>query len=225
MTSFMNSSSEAEVNSDGLMTTVQPAASAGASFQVASISGEFHGVMNAHTPTGSLQDVGEVVRPIDRHHGALDFVGQPAVVVEPLRHVLGLRHHLRDELAVVAHLDLAEVLGVLLDELGDAAHDLAARGRRHLRPGTGLERARGRFDGPVHIGLVAFGDQCPRLARIGVEGLECLAGGGIDPLAVDVGLVGFERGRAGLAFPVPPGGWVLSGCARLVPGRPAFKRL
>ena len=49
----MNSSSEAEVNSEGLMTMVQPAASAGAIFHVASISGEFHGVMNAHTPTGS----------------------------------------------------------------------------------------------------------------------------------------------------------------------------
>ena len=49
----MNSSSEAEVNSEGLMTMVQPAASAGAIFHVASISGEFQGVMNAHTPTGS----------------------------------------------------------------------------------------------------------------------------------------------------------------------------
>ena len=51
----MNSSSEADVNSDGLMTTVQPAASAGASFQATSISGEFHGVMKAQTPTGSLR--------------------------------------------------------------------------------------------------------------------------------------------------------------------------
>ena len=55
ITSFMNSSSEAVVNSEGLMTTVQPAASAGASFQPTSISGEFHGVMNAHTPTGSFK--------------------------------------------------------------------------------------------------------------------------------------------------------------------------
>ena len=45
--------SDAEVSSDGLITTVQPAASAGASFQPASIRGEFHGVMNAQTPTGS----------------------------------------------------------------------------------------------------------------------------------------------------------------------------
>jgi hypothetical protein len=50
----MNSSSEALVNSDGLMTAVHPAASAGASFQPVSIRGEFHGTMKAHTPTGSL---------------------------------------------------------------------------------------------------------------------------------------------------------------------------
>ncbi len=35
------------------MTTVQPAARAGASFQLISSSGEFHGVMAATTPTGS----------------------------------------------------------------------------------------------------------------------------------------------------------------------------
>ena len=49
----MNSSAEADVNSDGLMTTVLPAASAGASFHVVSSSGEFHGTMAATTPIGS----------------------------------------------------------------------------------------------------------------------------------------------------------------------------
>ncbi|MEA3219591.1 MAG: hypothetical protein OZX49_00682 [Immundisolibacter sp.] len=44
---------DADVNSDGLSTTVLPAARAGASFQVASMSGEFHGVMAAMTPSGS----------------------------------------------------------------------------------------------------------------------------------------------------------------------------
>src|SRR6187455_372338 len=52
-TSFMNSSAEADVNSDGLITTVLPAASAGASFHVVSSSGEFHGTMAATTPSGS----------------------------------------------------------------------------------------------------------------------------------------------------------------------------
>ncbi len=44
-----------EVNSDGLITTVHPAASAGASFHASSSSGEFQGVMIAVTPTGSLR--------------------------------------------------------------------------------------------------------------------------------------------------------------------------
>src|ERR1700733_14118112 len=49
-----NSSIEAEVNSDGLITTVHPAARAGASFQLVRVSGEFHGVMIATTPFGSF---------------------------------------------------------------------------------------------------------------------------------------------------------------------------
>ena len=52
-TSFMNSSADADVNSDGLMTTVLPAASAGASFHAVSSSGEFHGTIAATTPSGS----------------------------------------------------------------------------------------------------------------------------------------------------------------------------
>ena len=52
-TSSANASVDAGACSDGLTTTVQPAASAGASFQVISSSGEFHGVIAATTPTGS----------------------------------------------------------------------------------------------------------------------------------------------------------------------------
>ena len=51
--SLASSSIDADVNSDGLMTAVQPAASAGASFQLVSVSGEFQGVMIATTPLGS----------------------------------------------------------------------------------------------------------------------------------------------------------------------------
>ncbi|MCY1428646.1 hypothetical protein D9M71_445370 [compost metagenome] len=41
------------VSGDGLITTVQPVASAGISFQVVIISGKFHGTIPATTPTGS----------------------------------------------------------------------------------------------------------------------------------------------------------------------------
>ena len=51
--SAINSSVETEVNSDGFTTTVQPAASAGASFHDSSSSGLFHGVITPTTPIGS----------------------------------------------------------------------------------------------------------------------------------------------------------------------------
>ncbi|MND74008.1 hypothetical protein D3C80_655940 [compost metagenome] len=41
------------VSGDGLITTVQPVASAGINFQVVIISGKFHGTIPATTPTGS----------------------------------------------------------------------------------------------------------------------------------------------------------------------------
>ena len=50
-----NSSVEAEVNSEGLTTAVQPTASAGASFHDSNNSGEFHGVITPTTPIGSCR--------------------------------------------------------------------------------------------------------------------------------------------------------------------------
>ena len=69
-----------------------------------------------------------MVGPVGRHHRPVDFVGEAAIVIEPFRHVLGLRAHLGDQLAVVAHFDLAEIFGVLFDQAADAAHHLAACG-------------------------------------------------------------------------------------------------
>ena len=51
--SSANPSVEPGACSDGLITTVHPAASAGATFQLISSSGEFQGVIAATTPTGS----------------------------------------------------------------------------------------------------------------------------------------------------------------------------
>ena len=53
VTSRASSSAVTGVWSLGLTTIVQPAASAGASFQLNSISGEFQGTIAATTPTGS----------------------------------------------------------------------------------------------------------------------------------------------------------------------------
>ncbi len=51
--SAANSSVEAGACSAGLTTIVHPAASAGATFQLISSTGEFHGVIAATTPSGS----------------------------------------------------------------------------------------------------------------------------------------------------------------------------
>jgi hypothetical protein len=58
----------AEVNSDGLITTVHPAASAGANFQASSISGEFHGVMDRGDAQRLLLGVGEEALLVHRDH-------------------------------------------------------------------------------------------------------------------------------------------------------------
>ena len=49
----MNSSVDAEACSEGLITTVLPAARAGANLQIRTPSGEFHAVIRPHTPNGS----------------------------------------------------------------------------------------------------------------------------------------------------------------------------
>jgi hypothetical protein len=53
VTSSPSFSVETGVTSDGLTTTVLPAARAGASFHIRSASGLFHGVIAATTPIGS----------------------------------------------------------------------------------------------------------------------------------------------------------------------------
>ena len=54
-TSSMNSNDEADVNSEGLITAVFPAARAGASFQANSKRGEFQAVIIPITPNGSYR--------------------------------------------------------------------------------------------------------------------------------------------------------------------------
>ena len=130
----MNSSSDADVNSDGLSTTVLPAASAGASFHAVSSSGEFHGMIARDDAERLVARVVEDVGLVDRDDRAFDLVGEPAVVVIPLRHVGGLRAHLGVELAVVAHFDLGERLRFLGDQIAELAQQRAALRRGQLRP-------------------------------------------------------------------------------------------
>ena len=126
----MNSSTDAEVNSDGLMTTVLPAASAGASFHAVEQQRRVPRHDRRHDAERLVARVVEDVGLVGRDDRALDLVGQPAVVVVPLRHVGRLRAHLGVELAVVARFDLGEARGVL----GDQVAELAAAARRAATP-------------------------------------------------------------------------------------------
>jgi hypothetical protein len=75
-----NSSAVNGDSSLGLSTTVQPAASAGATLAVIWYSGQFHGVISAQTPIGSLRTwmpltsllEGEIAQHLDRHADMLD---------------------------------------------------------------------------------------------------------------------------------------------------------
>jgi hypothetical protein len=68
------------VCSAGLSTTVQPVASAGASFQVAIMIGEFHGMIWPTTPMGSRTVKACVLGAVDNAIvSPVIFVAQPAV--------------------------------------------------------------------------------------------------------------------------------------------------
>ena len=105
---------------------------------------------------------------IYRHNGALDLICKATVIVEPLRHVPGLCGHLRDELAIVTHLNSGKVLRMLCNQIANETQFLAAHGGSHIRPRARFEGTISGLNGAVHISVVAFGDQSPTLARVGV---------------------------------------------------------
>ena len=55
--SLASASAQSGVSSEGLTTTVQPAAKAGPTLRVIMAIGKFHGVMAAQIPTGCLIDI------------------------------------------------------------------------------------------------------------------------------------------------------------------------
>jgi hypothetical protein len=140
---------------------------------------------------------------IDRDHRAFDFVRQAGVVIVPLGQVLGLGVHLGDQLAVVAHLDLSQAVGILDQEVGQLADHVPALGRGHGRPVAFIGRPVGRLDRPLHVLPVAPGHQGPGLGGEGIEGFEILARGGLDPRPVDVHAEGLEGLRAGVHDRLP----------------------
>ena len=120
------------MNSEGLTTTVQPAASAGASFQVVSASGEFHGVMIATTPLASYLRVGEHALLVGRDHLALHLVGEARVVMEVV--------------AEIAHLGRTSAASLPLSRRSISASLSALARMRSARPRSSRPRWLGRLD-------------------------------------------------------------------------------
>src|SRR5207244_5857174 len=100
--------------------------------------------------------------------------------------------------AHVDRVELAEVHGPGLDQVGDLEEDLGPLARGDARPGPFVGGPRGR-DRRVDVRLVALGDDGDDRAVVGADALEGPAGLALDELAVDEELVatGAVRGAEG----------------------------
>ena len=154
-------------HSGGFRITVFPAARAGATRHVASISGAFHGVITAVGPARIPRDALAV--PVDlgvrRALQGEQAVGErPEVAGDPRHHRVA---HRPQERAVVAGLDRGEVGHARLDAVGDPVQDGRAVGRGGRPPPVGgLARGADRRGGiaparrapPRRSGVSSIGD-------------------------------------------------------------------
>ena len=159
-----SSIADAEVTSDGLMTTVLPAASAGATVMMVRKVGEFHGTMAATTPSGSLNGVVEDAGAVERDHPALDLVGQAAEIIQPVLHDARLGAHFGKQLAVLLGFHRRDLFGVFGDQVAPAHHQPAAPGRRQRPPGPVECRVRGAHGG-IDIAGAGFDETAQRRRR------------------------------------------------------------
>jgi hypothetical protein len=175
------------VISAGFITMQLPAASAGAIFQLVYIRGEVPGHHLADDADRLAQQVIEEAR-LDRHHRTLELVGHAAEVAEAQR---GTRHveraRVAQRMAGVERLEARQLVGIGLDQVGEAQQDAATVARAHAAPGR--ERGLGGGHGLVDISLAGHRDIGDRGVVMRVDRGERLAALGIDELAADEQLV------------------------------------
>ena len=119
------------------------------------------------------------------------LVAQPGVVAEVVdheRHVGDARH--RERLPVVERLELRELLGVLLDQVGELPDAAPTLGRRHAAPRSALEGLPRRLDGAIDVFGLTRRHLGERLFGRGVVGGERLPRRRLHPLPVDQHLPG-----------------------------------
>ena len=116
------------------MTTPLPAPSAGASLRVIIAAGKFHGVIIATTPTGGWWTIIRLApdgRDAELAADAHRLLGVPA---EELGRVGDLALGVGERLAVLAHDQRGQLVGVVDQDLPAVAQHLAALTRRGARP-------------------------------------------------------------------------------------------
>ena len=134
----------------------------------------------AHTPTGSRRIID--VKPVMYSPAAVPSSTRAAPAKKRIwSHIGGISSSIVScfGLPVLRRLDVHELLGALLERVGDPQQGALALGRRGVAPA--LERARRVLEGGVDVGLA-------RQRRGGVD----LAGAGIDQL----GRLAARRGHA-----------------------------
>jgi len=135
---------------------------------------------------------------VDRNGLALNLIrpsGEITVAADGGGDVDGFGHAKR--LSVVERLQARQLIGVLLDQVGQAIEQPSSFGCGRLPPSPSLERGAGRFDGPLHVNCVGFGDLTDLLAGGGIDGGESFAGFAWDPAIINQKL---RRRNSGVAF-------------------------
>ena len=132
-----NSSAVSGVSSAGLSTTVLPAASAGASFHDAIVSGKFHGVISAD----DTERLAEGHRRRRRRPGSCRravALGPAGVVAEGVDHHPHLAARVADRLAGVARLEHGQRLVLAGERVGQPVQQRASgrRARPRATPGS-----------------------------------------------------------------------------------------
>ncbi len=126
-------------------------------------------------------------------------VGLPGVVTQHAEHAQLVAAGAADRRAHVERVELRTVpRNWLLDQFGELEQHVLPLERLDLAP-RALEGAARRRDRAVDVLGIALGDGREQLAGGGIVGFEFLAGGGVEPLAVDqhllVGAVGVRMAR------------------------------
>ncbi len=153
-----SASADRGVSGAGFSTTVQPAASAGAILRVIMECGKFHGVIAAQTPIGWRSTTMPRVRAMARDGLAVDAARFLSRKFEIGRADVDLAQGFGKRLALLGGQDQGQILPVLDDEIGEAAHDLGPLLGEPLRPRT--EGGLGGLDGADGLGRAE-----PRHAR------------------------------------------------------------